>query len=183
MCLLWMVRDPCIYEDTCSFAVDSIVRGTTSKEIVQMAKDVGAKKVIVASCAPPIRYPNVYGIDMPSRRELVAYGRGDDEIASSIGADLVIFQSLSDLEDSVRQLNPNICKFDCSVFTGEYVTGGIDEQYFQHIEDLRSDNNRLKLGKALLESSVPNSVPESPVSVTSGGLDSTVGLHNTWKTN
>ncbi|KAJ8078986.1 amidophosphoribosyltransferase [Marasmius tenuissimus] len=97
---------------------DSIVRGTTSKEIVQMAKDVGAKNVIVASCAPPIRFPNVYGIDMPSRSELVAHGRDDHSIASAIGADLVIFQTMPDLVESVRQLNRNIKAFDCSVFTG-----------------------------------------------------------------
>ncbi|TFY83212.1 hypothetical protein EWM64_g804 [Hericium alpestre] len=119
---------------------DSIVRGTTSKEIIQMAKDVGAKKVIVASCAPPIRYPNVYGIDMPSRSELVAYGRTTEQVADAIGADLVIFQTLDDLTASVRQLNPSISQFDCSVFTGEYVTGGVDEAYFNGLEALRADN-------------------------------------------
>ena len=92
-----------------------------------MARDVGAKKVIVASCAPPIRYSNVYGIDMPNRRELVAYNRDTDAIARAIGADLVIFQTLPDLVSSVRQFNPSITTFDCSVFTGEYVTGGVDD--------------------------------------------------------
>ncbi|KAJ1309579.1 hypothetical protein OPQ81_006352 [Rhizoctonia solani] len=118
---------------------DSIVRGTTSKEIVQMAKDVGAKKVIFASCAPPIRHSNVYGIDMPSRQELVAHDRTPDLVAEAIGADLVIYQTLPDLVESVRQLNPSIKQFDCSVFTGEYVTGGVSEAYLQWLEDLRND--------------------------------------------
>jgi amidophosphoribosyltransferase len=83
-----------------------------------MAKDVGAKKVIMASCAPPIRYPNVYGIDMPSRTELVAHGRTMEEVAEALGADLVIFQTLEDLVASVRGLNPSIEKFECSVFFG-----------------------------------------------------------------
>ncbi|GLB34681.1 putative amidophosphoribosyltransferase [Lyophyllum shimeji] len=169
---------------------DSIVRGTTSKEIIQMAKDVGAKKVIVASCAPPIRYPNVYGIDMPSRSELVAHGRDTQQIAEAIGADLVIFQDLSDLEESVRQFNPNITTFDCSVFTGEYVTGGVTEEYLQRLEGLRADNVR---GKALkgdigalegkggggLERAGNVEVPANGNPM--NGTDDTVGLHNTWK--
>jgi amidophosphoribosyltransferase len=123
---------------------DSIVRGTTSKEIVQMAKDVGAKKVIFASCAPPIRFSNVYGIDMPSRHELVAHDRTVEEVAKVIGADLVIYQTLDDLIQSCRQFNPSIKSFDCSVFTGEYVTGGVDERYLEHIERLRNDNAKAK---------------------------------------
>lgn len=123
---------------------DSIVRGTTSREIIQMAKDVGAKKVIMASCAPPIRYPNVYGIDMPSRAELIAHGRTTDEVAKAIGADLVIFQTLPDLVASVRQLNPAIERFECSVFSGEYVTGGVDGVYLDHLESTRSDNMKTK---------------------------------------
>ncbi|KDR73601.1 hypothetical protein GALMADRAFT_251344 [Galerina marginata CBS 339.88] len=172
---------------------DSIVRGTTSKEIVQMAKDVGAKKVIVASCAPPIRYPNVYGIDMPSRKELVAHGRDNDEIASAIGADLVIFQTLPDLINSVRQLQPSIKHFDCSVFTGEYVTGGVDEGYLQHIENLRADNNRAKILSASLDAlenkgaSKPNGLShhhnmKMEASTPTNGSDDTVGLHNSWNT-
>ena len=109
-----------------------------------MAKDVGAKKVIMASCAPPIRYPNVYGIDMPSRVELVAHGRTTDEVAEAIGADLVIFQTLEDLVASVRGLNPSIEKFECSVFSGEYVTGSVDEAYLDHLENLRSENMKNK---------------------------------------
>ena len=123
---------------------DSIVRGTTSREIIQMAKDVGSKKVIMASCAPPIRYPNVYGIDMPSRAELVAHGRTSSEVAKAIGADLVIFQTLPDLVASVRQLNTSIERFECSVFDGQYVTGGVDAAYLDHLEGVRSDNMKTK---------------------------------------
>ncbi|WVF70881.1 amidophosphoribosyltransferase [Kwoniella sp. CBS 6097] len=123
---------------------DSIVRGTTSKEIVQMAKDVGAKKVIFASCAPPIRHSNVYGIDMPTPKELIAHGRTTEEVAQHIGADLVIFQTLPDLIASCRQFNKSIETFDCSVFTGEYVTGGVDDRYLEHIEKLRNDNAKAK---------------------------------------
>ncbi|GJN88628.1 hypothetical protein Rhopal_001594-T1 [Rhodotorula paludigena] len=125
---------------------DSIVRGTTSKEIIQMARDAGAKKVIMASCAPPIRYPNVYGIDMPSRKELVAHGRTIEEVSAYIGADLTIFQTLEDLVQACSSINPKIEQFDCSVFTGEYVTGGVSEEYLSHIEGLRADNVKAKAG-------------------------------------
>ncbi|KAG5653705.1 hypothetical protein H0H81_011285 [Sphagnurus paluster] len=162
---------------------DSIVRGTTSKEIIQMAKDVGAKKVIVASCAPPIRYPNVYGIDMPSRTELVAHGRNTEEIAAAIGADLVIFQTLPDLENSVRQLNPSIKNFDCSVFTGEYVTGGVSQEYLQHLESLRADNMRGKMNgvNGVHESKPTEGKDVVPAGNPMNGSDDVVGLHNTWK--
>ncbi|KAJ8700030.1 amidophosphoribosyltransferase [Pleurotus ostreatus] len=184
---------------------DSIVRGTTSREIIQMAKDVGAKKVIVASCAPPIRYSNVYGIDMPSRAELVAHDRDTSEIASAIGADLVIFQTLPDLISSVRQFNPSLTTFDCSVFTGEYVTGGVDEGYLQHLESLRADNTRGKLalsgsgqgdmeGQGRAESNgngsvgIGNEVGPSRKDnmrvngTQTNGADDTVGLYNTFNT-
>jgi len=148
-----------------------------------MAKDVGAKKVIVASCAPPIRYPNVYGIDMPSRKELVAYGKDEDEIASAIRADLVVFQTLPDLVESVRHLNPSIATFDCSVFTGEYVTGGVDEVYLQHIEDLRADNNRNKALKLQIGDSRPEHEEMSTkASTPTNGADDTVGLYNSFST-
>lgn len=120
---------------------DSIVRGTTSKEIIQMARDAGAKKVYIASCAPAIRYPNVYGIDMPSRHELVAHNRNDDEIAAEIGADMVIYQDLEDLVESVRKYNPSIQKFDTSVFDCDYVTGDVDEDYMSYIEGERNDES------------------------------------------
>nr|CAG8477281.1 10512_t:CDS:10 [Entrophospora candida]CAG8530941.1 2784_t:CDS:10 [Entrophospora candida] len=119
---------------------DSIVRGTTSKEIVQMAREAGAKKVYFASCAPPIRYPNVYGIDMPSRQELVAHNRDDEKIAQEIGADKVIYQELDDLIESCRKFNRNILNFDCSVFDGHYVTGGVTEEYLKFLENSRNDS-------------------------------------------
>jgi len=123
---------------------DSIVRGTTSKEIIQMAKEAGAKSVIFASCAPPIRHSNVYGIDMPSRTELVAYKRTLDEIARHLGADVVIYQTLPDLVDSVTQLNPNLARLDCSVFDGVYVTGYVDEDYLAQLEQVRNDSAKEK---------------------------------------
>jgi amidophosphoribosyltransferase len=128
---------------------DSIVRGTTSREIVQMARDKGATKVIMASCAPPIRHPNVYGINMPTRRELVAHGRTDDEIAREIQADLVIYQTLPDLIDSVHSLNPAIKQFECSVFDGKYVTN-VTEDYLAHLESLRSENAKSKAAATIV---------------------------------
>jgi amidophosphoribosyltransferase len=117
---------------------DSIVRGTTSREIVQMARDSGAKKVYFASASPAIRYPNIYGIDMPAADELIAHGRSDDEVAEAIGADKIIYQELGDLIDSITEGNPNLTTFDCSVFTGEYVTGET-EDYFNQLKERRSD--------------------------------------------
>ena len=118
---------------------DSIVRGTTSREIVQMARESGAKKVFFASAAPPVRYPNVYGIDMPTRSELIANGRTEDEIARLIGADAVIYQDLDALISSVRSLNPSIQRFDCSCFDGVYVTGDVTPEYLEGIESGRAD--------------------------------------------
>jgi amidophosphoribosyltransferase len=118
---------------------DSIVRGTTSREIVQMARESGAKKVFFASAAPPVRYPNVYGIDMPTRSELIATGRTEDEIAKLIGADAVIYQDLDALIDDVRSLNPAIERFDCSCFDGVYVTGDVSEEYLNSVEAGRRD--------------------------------------------
>jgi len=118
---------------------DSIVRGTTSREIVQMARESGAKKVFFASAAPPVRYPNVYGIDMPTRAELIATGRDEREIAAIIGADAVIYQDLDALIEDVRALNPAIEKFDCSCFDGIYVTGDVTEEYLAGVEARRHD--------------------------------------------
>jgi len=118
---------------------DSIVRGTTSKQIVQMARDAGARKVYFASAAPPVRFPNVYGIDMPSRDELLATGRTDEEICQEIGADGLIYQDLNALEDLIIDLNPNIQEFDSSCFNGKYVTGDVDAAYLNRIEVLRGD--------------------------------------------
>ena len=118
---------------------DSIVRGTTSKQIIQMARDAGAKNVYFASAAPPVRYPNVYGIDMPSTSELVAAGRTEQEVEKLLGADWLIYQDLKDLEWSVRDGNANLEHFDTSCFSGEYVTG-LDDQYLEQIQMLRSDD-------------------------------------------
>ena len=118
---------------------DSIVRGTTSREIVLMARECGAKKVYFASAAPPVRFPNVYGIDMPTRRELLATGRTDAEIAREIGADAVFYQDLDALVEDVRASNPAIERFDASCFDGNYVTGDITPGYLDFIENRRGD--------------------------------------------
>ena len=118
---------------------DSIVRGTTSREIVQMARDAGARKVFFASAAPPVRYPNVYGIDMPTSRELIAYGRSDAEIAREIGADRLIYQDLDALVEDCRSVNPAIESFETSCFSGEYVTGDVTPEYLANIDALRND--------------------------------------------
>ncbi|MDI9239129.1 amidophosphoribosyltransferase [Lysobacter sp. LF1] len=117
---------------------DSIVRGTTSKQIVQMARDAGARKVYLASAAPPVRFPNVYGIDMPSAEELVAHDRTDDEVEKLLGVDWLIYQDLSDLEEAVSGPKHRIDQFDSSCFNGQYVTG-IEPGYFERIKQLRSD--------------------------------------------
>ncbi|MGY2572639.1 amidophosphoribosyltransferase [Vibrio sp. C8] len=119
---------------------DSIVRGTTSEQIIEMARDSGAAKVYMVSAAPEIRFPNVYGIDMPTANELIAHGRDNADICKQIGADALIFQTLEDLEDAVRAGNPDIAKFEASVFNGEYVTGDIDQQYLDYLESMRGDD-------------------------------------------
>jgi amidophosphoribosyltransferase len=117
---------------------DSIVRGTTSREIVQMARDAGAARVFFASAAPPVRYPNVYGIDMPTRAELLAYNRSDEEIAREIGCDALIYQDLSALVEDVKAENPAIKDFDTSCFDGRYITGDVTPAYLDYIEDVRN---------------------------------------------
>src|SRR5881394_1968303 len=119
---------------------DSIVRGTTSREIVQMARDSGAKKVIFASAAPPVRFPNVYGIDMPTRAELIAAHRSEDEVCLEIGADALIYQDLSELKDAVRRANPRLTHFETSCFDGVYVTGDVTTDYLTAIEQARDAN-------------------------------------------
>ena len=117
---------------------DSIVRGTTSREIVQMVRDSGAKNVYFASASPAIRYPNIYGIDMPAASELIAHNRSDAEVADLIGVDRIIYQDLDDLIASITEGNPKLTHFDCSVFTGEYITGET-EDYFKQLRERRSD--------------------------------------------
>ena len=119
---------------------DSIVRGTTAREIVQMARDAGATNVYLASAAPPVKYPNVYGIDMPSRLELIAFNKADKDVCKEIGADGLIYQDLDELKKNITQENKDLKTFDCSCFDGIYVTGGIDENYLNRLESQRSDN-------------------------------------------
>ncbi|MHB8346542.1 MAG: amidophosphoribosyltransferase [Acidiferrobacterales bacterium] len=121
---------------------DSIVRGTTSKQIIQMAREAGASKVYFASAAPPVRYPNVYGIDMPSVHELVANGRNETQIAEVIGADRLIFQDLEDLIAAAHEGNPRINQFDTSCFSGEYITGDVNQDYLDRLERARRDSRR-----------------------------------------
>jgi amidophosphoribosyltransferase len=120
---------------------DSIVRGTTSREIVQMARESGARKVFFASAAPPVRFPNVYGIDMPTRAELIAAHRSEDEVAREIGADALVYQDLDALKDAVRRCNPKLKTFETSCFDGHYITGDITADYLRAIE-LRRDARR-----------------------------------------
>jgi len=132
---------------------DSIVRGTTSKQIVQMAREAGAKKVYMASAAPPVRYPNVYGIDMASHDEFVAHNRTVEEITEIIGADWLIYQDLEDLIAAVKKGNKTIEHFDCSCFDGEYVTQDVDEDYFARLSEKRNDSakkeNKKKIASQL----------------------------------
>ncbi len=119
---------------------DSIVRGTTSKQIVQMARDAGAKKVYFASAAPPVRFPNVYGIDMPAASELVAHGRSVEQVREIIGADKLIYQDLDDLINAVQKRDKSeVKRFDTSVFDGDYITGDVSDHYLEQLELLRSD--------------------------------------------
>ncbi len=121
---------------------DSIVRGTTSREIVDMARAAGAKKVYMASAAPPVRYQNVYGIDMPTQSELIANGRQEDEIAQLIGADALVYQDIADMQQAVTDLNPELTSFDCSCFTGEYVTGDITPDYLDWLARPRENDEQ-----------------------------------------
>lgn len=119
---------------------DSIVRGTTSRQIVDMARDAGAKSVYFASAAPPVRYPNVYGIDMPAASELIAHGRTEQEVCEHIGADTLIYQDLDDLIEAVQKKGKtHVDRFDTSVFSGEYVTGDITADYLGQLESERND--------------------------------------------
>jgi amidophosphoribosyltransferase len=137
---------------------DSIVRGTTSREIVQMAREAGARKVYFASAAPPVRYANVYGIDMPTRQELIATGRTDEEIAREIGADALVYQDMDALIASVREVNPKLTRFEMSCFDGVYITGDVTSEYLAAIEhnrdagrqevDDEADDNQLDLNAA-----------------------------------
>ncbi len=126
---------------------DSIVRGTTSKQIIEMARDAGAKKVFFASAAPPVKFPNVYGIDMPARSELIASNKSDEELAKFIGADWLLYQTLDDLIESVRFEDSAVQDFDTSCFSGEYVTNDVTQTYLQKIELQRNDAAQVKQEK------------------------------------
>jgi amidophosphoribosyltransferase len=136
---------------------DSIVRGTTSKEIVQMAREAGARKVYMASAAPPVRYPNVYGIDMPTKEELIAHGRSIEEVRQYIGADALIYQDVAAMKKVVATLNPKLDGFEASCFDGVYITGDVSAADFdamaaqralQFDEDEPSQRSRLALQSA-----------------------------------
>ena len=119
---------------------DSIVRGTTSQQIIEMARTAGAKNVYFASAAPPVRYPNVYGIDMPSAEELIAHGRTEEEVAEAIGADRLFFQDIDDLRQTVMVWNSNIKEFEDSVFSGKYITPDVTEEYLDELASKRNDS-------------------------------------------
>ncbi|HBX38386.1 MAG TPA: amidophosphoribosyltransferase, partial [Pseudohongiella sp.] len=118
---------------------DSIVRGTTCRQIIQMAREAGARKVYFASAAPPVRYPNVYGIDMPAATELIAHDRTEQQVQELIGADWLVFQDLPDLIAAAHEGNPKIKQFECAVFNGEYITGDVDDEYLKALEAARND--------------------------------------------
>ena len=121
---------------------DSIVRGTTSRKIIEMAKEAGAKKVYFASAAPAVKYQNLYGIDMPATKELIASNKTDEEVCQEIGADWLIYQDLEDLIVSVQEGNPSIKEFECSVFTGKYITH-LNEGYLENLENTRDDDSKI----------------------------------------
>jgi len=126
---------------------DSIVRGTTSKQIIEMARNAGAKKVFFASAAPPVKFPNVYGIDMPASSELIASNKSDEELAKFIGADWLLYQTLDDLIESVRFEDSEVQDFDTSCFSGDYVTNDVTQTYLQKIELQRNDAAQVKQEK------------------------------------
>ena len=136
---------------------DSIVRGNTSKEIVQMAREAGARKVYMASAAPPVRFPNVYGIDMPTSEELIAHNRSIEEIRAFIGADALIYQDVNAMKRVVGALNPALRSFEASCFDGHYITGDVSAADFtamaeqrkaQGDEEENDDRSRLALQSA-----------------------------------
>jgi amidophosphoribosyltransferase len=132
---------------------DSIVRGTTCEQIIQMARDSGAAKVYFASAAPPVKYPNVYGIDMPTAQELIAHGLTTDEVCKAIGADWLVYQDLDDLIHASSEGNPDISKFDCAVFDGNYITHDVDQSYLDRLAEKRSEKAQTKQRELDLDNS------------------------------
>src|SRR5574343_1185945 len=162
-CFFFLQAEDCIRVrdvtgvQTCALPIyDSIVRGTTSREIVQMAREAGARKVYMASAAPPVRYPNVYGIDMPTSSELVAHGRTLDEVRQIIGCDALIYQDVEAMKKAIGVLNPRLSGFDASCFDGVYVTGDVSPEEIQQLNEGRAqqaqegeeDTSRLALPNA-----------------------------------
>lgn len=137
---------------------DSIVRGTTCQQIIQMARDAGAAKVFFASAAPAVKFPNVYGIDMPSASELIAHGRSEDEIATEIGADWLVYQDIEDLVAASAEGNHDVPRFDCAVFNGQYITQDVTEEYLAKLERDRND-----LAKSSREAALHSASPTSMV--------------------
>ena len=133
---------------------DSIVRGTTSSEIIRMAREAGAKQVYYASAAPPVRYPNMYGIDMPAATELIAHGREVDEISAEIGADWLVYQDLKDLVLCGIEGNNTIKQYEDSVFSGRYITGNPEETYLKELEAERGDRAQVERLQSQDETSV-----------------------------
>jgi amidophosphoribosyltransferase len=129
---------------------DSIVRGTTSREIVQMARDAGAHKVFFASASPPVRFPNVYGIDMPTSKELIANGRSFDEVAREVGCDRLIYQDLDALIEDCRSVNPRVRSFETSCFSGVYITGDVTPEYLAGVEAERNDAELSRRGSVAI---------------------------------
>jgi len=127
---------------------DSIVRGTTSRQIIQMAREAGAQKVYFASASPAVRYPNVYGIDMPTADELIAHRHSEKQVEKLIGADWLIYQDLEDLIASIAEENPDLNAFDCAIFNGKYITGDIDEEYLQNLAKTRCSVENNPKGKS-----------------------------------
>ncbi|HWV14398.1 MAG TPA: amidophosphoribosyltransferase [Cellvibrio sp.] len=138
---------------------DSIVRGTTCQQIIQMARDAGARKVYFASASPAVKYPNVYGIDMPTTSELIAHGRSDEEVCREIGADWLIYQDLEDLIAASKEGNQKVTEFDCAVFTGQYIAGDVTPEYLDELASARND-----LAKKGKKTGTPSDAP--------------LGLHN-----
>ena len=157
---------------------DSIVRGTTSKEIVQMAREAGARKVIFASCAPPITHPHIYGIDLASKAELIAFGRSEAEVAAAIGADRVVYQTLADVEAACRSLSPHgdATRFEVGVFTGAYATP-IEPDYLDHLERLRGEKQRSKLEERARHAVVNGVVRAEDLRVLAGGQEGLARLN------
>ncbi|MCP5334209.1 MAG: amidophosphoribosyltransferase [Oceanospirillaceae bacterium] len=130
---------------------DSIVRGTTCNQIIEMAREAGAKKVYFASAAPAVRFPNVYGIDMPAKEEFIAHGRSEDEVCKAIGADWLIYQDLADLVEAVTVENSPVEVWDCSVFDGQYVTGDINQAYLDRLSARRADGSKKKTTNSVID--------------------------------